>query len=236
MFDAVDDALLALARHGVTALAVGVLSDGKQDVRGYGAAVPETTFRIASITKPLSATLALRLVDDGLLALDEPVTGLRLPWDGITLRQLLSHQAGLAGGWSKPLAEYGDGDDALRRFASDEAVAAPVEPGKLFAYANPGYWLAGALSERAAGAPFEEALKSRVLEPLGMTRTGFCAGRAVGAEFDPVSPRPPPRRRPVLVRRRPARVRRPSPRRPGAAERCVAAGDADAADRRRAGR
>jgi CubicO group peptidase (beta-lactamase class C family) len=61
----------------------------------------------------------------------------------------------------------------LQRLAADEAVAAPVGPGELFAYANPGYWLAGALSERAAGTPFEEALKSRVLEPLGMARTGF---------------------------------------------------------------
>src|SRR4029453_9575140 len=124
VFDAVDDALLA--RYGVTALAVGVLPDGKQEGRGYGAAVPETAFRIASVTKPLSATLALQLVDDGLLALDEPVTGLRLPWEGITLRHLLSHQAGLAGGWRRPLDEYGDGDDALQRLAADEAVAAPV--------------------------------------------------------------------------------------------------------------
>jgi D-alanyl-D-alanine carboxypeptidase len=171
LFETIDDDLLE--RFGVTALAVGVLSEGEQVVRGYGSARPETTFRIASITKPHVAMLALQLVDDGLLALDEPLTGLRLPWEGITLRHLLSHQAGLAGGWKTPLEEYGEGDDALQRFAADEAVAAPVGPGELFSYANPGYWLVGALTERAAGVPFEEALRSRLLEPLSFERTGF---------------------------------------------------------------
>ena len=171
VFDRIDDDLLA--RSGVTALGVGVLADGGRDVRGYGTAVRETTFRIASITKPLVAALALQLVDEGLLALDDPVAGLRLPWDGITLRQLLSHQAGLAGGWATPLEDYGEGDDALQLLAADEVVAAPIGPGRLFSYANSGYWLTGALTERATGVPFEEALRNRVLEPLGMERTGF---------------------------------------------------------------
>ena len=171
VFDRIDDDLLA--RFGVTALGVGVLADGGRDVRGYGTAVPETTFRIASITKPLVAALALQLVDEGLLALDDPVAGLRLPWDGITLRQLLSHQAGLAGGWATPLEDYGEGDDALQLLAADEVAAAPIGPGRLFSYANSGYWLTGALTERATGVPFEEALRDRVLEPLGMERTGF---------------------------------------------------------------
>lgn len=160
-----------LERFGVSALAIGVRSGG-DSVRGYG--VPgATTFRIASITKSLVAATAMRLVEEGRLSLDEPLAALRLPWEGITLRQLLSHQAGLAGDWSKPLSEYGEGDDAFRLLAADEAVGAPVGPGRLWAYANPGYWLAGALIERAAGMPFEDAMRELVLEPLGMERTGF---------------------------------------------------------------
>jgi CubicO group peptidase (beta-lactamase class C family) len=170
LFDAVDDE--ALERHGVSALAVGVLSGDERAERGHGVA-PETTFRIASITKPIVAATAMRLVEEGRLALDEPVTGLRLPWDGITLRHLLSHQAGLAHDWSKPLSEYGEGDDALQRLAEDEAVGGPVGPGRLFAYSNPGYWLTGALIARAAEVPFEEAVHALVLRPLGMTRTSF---------------------------------------------------------------
>jgi len=162
----------AMKRHGVTQAAAGVLLAGERAVRGFGAE-PETTFRIASITKPLVATLALRLVEEGRLSLDEPLEGLRLPGDGVTLRHLLTHQAGLAGDRRASLAEFGDGDDALERLAAEEAIAGPVGPGELFAYSNYGYWLVAAVTARAAGTTFEDALQSYVLEPLGMGRTGF---------------------------------------------------------------
>lgn len=170
IFDAVDEK--ELERFGVSALAIGVSSGGDGFERAYGVS-PETTFRVASITKPLVAACAMRLVEEGRLSLDERLPGLRLPWEGITLRHLLSHQAGLAHDWSKPLSGYGEGEDALQRLARDEAVSGPVGPGRLFAYANPGYWLAGALIERAAEMPFEDALRELVLEPLRMGRTGF---------------------------------------------------------------
>lgn len=170
IFDAVEQG--DLERFGVTALAIAVDHGGGGHERAWG--VPtETTFRIASITKPIVAAAVLGLVEQGLLALDQPLDGLRLPWDGITLRQLLSHQAGLAHDWSRPLAEYGEGDDALQRLSADEAVGGPVGPGRYFAYSNPGYWLTGALIERAAEMPFEDALRVLVFEPLGMERTGF---------------------------------------------------------------
>jgi CubicO group peptidase (beta-lactamase class C family) len=166
IFEAADEA--ALGRYGVSALAIA----GDGEARGYG--VPAaTTFRVASITKPIVAATAMRLVEEGRLALDEPLSGLRLPWDGITLRHLLSHQAGLATGWPEPLEEYGEGEDALERLAEATAVGGPVGPGRLFTYANPGYWLTGALIQRAAGVPFEDAVRQLVLAPLGMERTGF---------------------------------------------------------------
>jgi CubicO group peptidase (beta-lactamase class C family) len=167
---AVDEA--DLDRFGVTALAIRVDAGGDGYARAWGVPV-EATFRIASITKPIVAAAAMKLVEEGALSLDEPLTGLRLPWKDVTLRQLLSHSAGLAGGWSKPLEDYGEGPDAMQRLAEDEAVGGPVGPGRLFTYANPGYWLTGALVERASGMPFEEALRTLVLEPLAMTRTGF---------------------------------------------------------------
>ena len=160
-----------LERFCVSALAIGVLSTGEREERSDGVA-PETTFRVASITKPLVAALALRLVEEGRLALDEPLTGLRLPWPGITLLRLLSHQAVLARKWSKPVSAYGEGEDVLQRPAADEAVGAPVPPGRLFVNANPRYWLTGAPVERAADMPFEHALRELVLQPLGMERTG----------------------------------------------------------------
>jgi CubicO group peptidase (beta-lactamase class C family) len=170
-----------LERLGVPGIAVSVLAGGERRVRAHGVADlstgepvhPDTQFLVASITKPLVATLAMRLVEEDLLSLDEPVHGLRLPWEGVTLRHMLSHHAGLAHEWPRPLADYGDGLDALELLAGDEPAAAPVGPGELFAYSNSGYWLAGALLERAAGMPFEDALRRFVLEPLGMRRTGF---------------------------------------------------------------
>ena len=184
LVDALDRAAPpALERLGVPGMAVGVQAAGARTIVVHGSAEPgggrpvqeSTQFRVASITKPIVATLALRLVEEGLLSLDAPLADLRLPWEGITLRHLLSHQSGLAGDWPRPLAGYGDGTDAFGLLAGDEAAAGPVGPGELFAYGNPGYWLTGALVERATGMPFEDALRRFVLEPLGMRRTGFVA-------------------------------------------------------------
>ena len=105
LLDALDRPVPAvLERLGVPGMAVGVFSRGERRVRAYGIAdlgarepvLPETQFRVASITKPIVAALALCLVEEGLLSLDDPLTGLRLPWEGLTLRHLLSHQTGLA--------------------------------------------------------------------------------------------------------------------------------------------
>ncbi len=191
------EAPAGLERHGVPGLSVGVLSRGERAVRTFGVASlatgepvrPETTFRIASITKPHVAALVLGLVEERRIALDEPLAGLRLPWPAITLRHLLSHQAGLAGDWPRQLSEYGDDDDALQRLVEDEVPAGPVGPGEHFAYCNAGYWLAGALVERATDRTFEEAMRVRVLEPLGMGRTGFAPGpsSAEGHDADPGS-------------------------------------------------
>jgi CubicO group peptidase (beta-lactamase class C family) len=170
-----------LERFGVPGLAVGVLANGTSAEQAYGVANLETgellhpnaRFRIASITKSFVAMLAMTLVEEGTLGLDERVQGLRLPWPRITLRQLLSHQAGLAAEWPVPLGEYGNGDDALELLAEDSPLAGVVGPGELFAYCNAGYWLAGALVAKSTGKTFEEAMRRRVLEPLGLERTGF---------------------------------------------------------------
>src|SRR6266540_255346 len=111
----------ALERSGVPGLAVAILCRGESAERGYGVASldtggpvrPETQFRVASITKPIVATLAMRLVEESRLALDDPLTGFRLPWVGITPRHLLSHPSGLAGAWPRPVARYGPGGEPL---------------------------------------------------------------------------------------------------------------------------
>jgi CubicO group peptidase (beta-lactamase class C family) len=174
----------ARERWNVPGIAVGLLRDGEtvtaaDGVRELGqeeVVSPTDVFRIASITKPFVATLAMTLVQDGLLDLDEPPAGTRT---AATVRQLLSHQGGLACEWPSPLDVVGDDDGALLRLAAGEPRRLPLAPGELFSYSNAGFWLVGAALARACGTSFEEAMRSRVLEPLGLETTGFDVERPV---------------------------------------------------------
>jgi CubicO group peptidase (beta-lactamase class C family) len=162
-------------RLGVQGFALGLLSDGEAvtfadgfaSVEARAPVTPETSFRIASITKPFTATLALALAEEGRLPLDEPLR------DDLTPRLLLSHQAGLACEWPRPLADYGEGDDALERLARDEPAAGPAGSRGVYSYSNAGYWLVAAAAARALGTTYEDALRERVLAPLRLERTGF---------------------------------------------------------------
>jgi CubicO group peptidase (beta-lactamase class C family) len=154
-------------------VAVGVSIEGKQAIGSSGDAV----FRIASVTKPFVAALVLTVVQDELVDLDAPVTDylpeLWLPSRPVTLRELLSHQAGLEHEWSTPLADFGDSDDALERLARGAPVAAPIEPGRWFSYASAGFYLAAAVVQRVTGTTLEAALQERILDPLGLRDTSF---------------------------------------------------------------
>lgn len=164
-------------RWHVPGLVLGVLDHGRIEVVADGVAEldsdepvrPETTFRIASVTKPFTATLVMALVQAGLLDLDEDLGGR----PGVTLRRCLSHQAGLPLELDPPLERFGADDESLARLAASEVPPGLVAPGELASYSNVGYWLSGAAASRAAGAPFEDALRERVLEPLGLARTAF---------------------------------------------------------------
>jgi CubicO group peptidase (beta-lactamase class C family) len=168
----------ARERWSVPGLAVGVLREGDVTLAADGLVslgedervTPESVFRIASITKPFVATLAMTLVQDGLLELDEPLPGSPV---AVTLRQLLSHQGGLTTEWPEPLDGFGESDDALERLARRDPERLPVGPGELFAYSNAGYWLVGAAIASAAGTTFEAAMAEGVLAPLGLSATGF---------------------------------------------------------------
>jgi len=168
----------ARQRWNVPGIAVGVLrtgeavavADGVASLDGEEPISPETVFRIASISKPFTATLAMTLVQDGLLGLDEPPPA--SPVDA-TLRQLLSHQGGLACEWHEPIDRFGEDDDALLELLDGEPEQLPVGPGELYSYSNGGYWLVGAAIARVCGTSFEEAVRARVLEPLALHATTY---------------------------------------------------------------
>jgi D-alanyl-D-alanine carboxypeptidase len=135
----------------------------------------DTQYRIGSITKTFVAVLVMRLREEGLLELTDPVAR-HLPETAelvgeVTVGQLLAHTSGLASETPSPWWERTPG--GLRPELADVLGAAPAKhaPGRRHHYSNPGYALLGALVERLRGAPWGDALGAEILGPLGMHRT-----------------------------------------------------------------
>ncbi|MCM4076170.1 serine hydrolase domain-containing protein [Paractinoplanes hotanensis] len=134
----------------------------------------DVQYRIGSITKTFVTLLALRLRDEGRLALADPLDR-HLPGTAVgeaTIGSLLSHTAGLAAEPPGPWWERSPG--SLRPEVADVLLDHPLvhPPGRRFHYSNPGFALLGALVAQLRGKPWTEVLAAEVLEPLGMTRTG----------------------------------------------------------------
>jgi CubicO group peptidase (beta-lactamase class C family) len=152
----------------VYAKAFGVLS-----AEGDVAVTPDSLFRLGSTTKMFTAAAVAGLALDGKLSLEDPVgkyiAGLDPRIGTITAAQLLSHTAGLRD--EAPM--FGSDDEAalgngVRAWKGDWFF---TEPGKIFSYSNPGYWLAGYLAETVAGKPYADVLAERLFVPLGMKRS-----------------------------------------------------------------
>jgi CubicO group peptidase (beta-lactamase class C family) len=173
-------------------LSVVVVEGGVLAVsQGYGwadagAGVPmtdATPVALGSTTKGLTALAVLQLVEQGRVDLDAPVTRY-LPafrvadarGGAITLRHLLSHQAGLPGGAVLDGAQ--DAAALARRVAALRDVALIAAPGEGYEYANDGYSVAGLVVQEVAGRPYERVVEERVFAPLGMARSTFDPVRA----------------------------------------------------------
>lgn len=134
---------------------------------------PDTLFRLGSTTKMMTALVALDDAAGGRLDLDVPVRtyvkDLHPAIGKVTLRQLLTHSAGIAEG--KPSVEFRD-DAALEKMVlgwGKEMLFAP--PGDVFSYTSPGYWLAGYVLERIHGKPYADVMRDQLFTPLGMVRS-----------------------------------------------------------------
>ncbi len=146
-------------------------------------ALPATTqdrFRLASVSKVLTAAAVMRLVERGVVDLDMPIghyrKGLPEPHRGVTLRQLVSHQAGLrhyiprdhdplAPGGSIDTRTYATTDDKLAIFINDPLISIP---GEVTHYSTFGYVLIGAVLESATGKAFPRILADEVTRPLAL--------------------------------------------------------------------
>ncbi|QGZ49926.1 serine hydrolase [Streptomyces sp. QHH-9511] len=133
----------------------------------------DTQYRIGSLTKVFTAVLVMRLRDEGLLDLNDPLEkhlpGTRV--GEVTVAQLLGHSAGLGAETPAPWWERTPGTvrPELADVLGDEPLVQPM--GRRHHYSNPGYTLLGSLVEAVRGVSWEEALRGEVLEPLGLTRT-----------------------------------------------------------------
>jgi len=164
-------------------VSVAVVYDGEV-IHSYAAssqkssrAVDEqTSFRIASISKILTAVTVLKLVEQSQLELDEPIVGLIADELGlpladerarkITIRQLLSHTSGISN-FLKIFFDTGSYDQmGMLEEALGETLAS--EPGSTFKYGNVSYALLGKAIERATGLSYQDAARQLVLAPLGL--------------------------------------------------------------------
>jgi len=153
---------------------------GTADEQGNPVA-PTTPFLIASLAKSVTAIAVLRLVDDGLVGLDKPVTTyvpeLAPGGDSVTVADLLHHRAGPT--TSDGLESFG-GDVGASVELNALRLADRLQPSD-FTYTNAGYDVLALLVERVSGRGFEDHLQDEVLGPLGMTATTTDAGLAAGA-------------------------------------------------------
>jgi CubicO group peptidase (beta-lactamase class C family) len=162
-------------------------------------------YGIASITKTFTGTAVMRLRDAGLLDLDDPAVAwlpeLRAmaspfgPVEAVTIRRMLSHESGLATeppgtDWAIP-AYQGAADQTLRR-ASEIAVTLP--PHARHKYSDLAYQLLGEIVTRVSGMPYPRYVREAILDPLGMSATGFpplpadlLARRATGYDWRALS-------------------------------------------------
>ncbi len=156
---------------------------GKADLATGQPMTVNTQVRIASITKPFTAALVMRLMEEGYLSLDHTVDtwlpgSLPRYGDRITIRMLLNHTSGIPDHentleWlekvaSDPYASWTNQDvlDILHRH-QDEFV----EPGTAYAYCNTGYYLLGMIIEAATGETVADVINRRFFKPLNLRRT-----------------------------------------------------------------
>jgi len=134
----------------------------------------ETIFRIASVSKPIAATALAHMVNERIIDLDASFYKYvpyypKKKWD-FTIRQLASHTAGIRGykgteyGLNKPYSIK----DSIEIFKDDELL---FEPGTDYLYTSYDWVLISLAMQEASGIPFEEYVRDKVLNPLGMTNT-----------------------------------------------------------------
>jgi len=182
-----------MAYYNVPGVSIAVINDFQVEwAKGYGVmeagknqpVTPETLFQTASIAKVVVAVMALNQVEKGVLGLDEDVNENLVSWqipdneflteEKVTLRRLLSHQAGVT---IEGFVGYRQGEsipDLLQILdgkppANSVPIRVDAIPGSLYRYSGGGYMIIQQLMEDMTGLPFDELARQIVFEPWGMS-------------------------------------------------------------------
>jgi CubicO group peptidase (beta-lactamase class C family) len=171
-----------MQRQHIPGLALLVARDGKiVQAQGYGLSnvelqapvKAETVFQSGSMGKQFTATAVMMLVEDGKIALDDPVSkyfkDAPPSWSEVTIRELLSHTAGFT--------DYPNNFDFRRDYTEAqllkivEGIPLAFPPGTKWSYSNLGYLTLGVLIHRVTGKFYGDFLQERIFQPLGMSTT-----------------------------------------------------------------
>lgn len=183
----------AARRHDVPGAAVAVwtgteLVEAATGVLNRNTGVETTVdslFQVGSTTKIWTSALVMRLVEEGLVDLDTPVRKYLPDFavadpevsETVTVRHLLTHTSGIVGDLFE---DTGRGDDSLDRYIAFLHGAGQAHaPGELFSYCNSGFVVLGALAARFGGGTWEQAMRERLLDPLGVTHVGLLPEEAI---------------------------------------------------------
>ena len=179
--------LAEAVRAGKLRAAVLMVATGRQRfTRAFGKAAPETVFLLASLTKPMTAAVLMRLVDEGKVTLDVPVSRHLPELEGersaITLKQLLNHTSGLPDMPPDNL-ELRKRHAPLSEFLRS-ALTVPLRnpPGTEVHYQSMGFLVAALLAEKLVGQPFPEQMRRALFKPVGMRNASLgLSGRRTAA-------------------------------------------------------
>jgi CubicO group peptidase (beta-lactamase class C family) len=184
-------AAVAIIRDGRVIFSKGF---GVVSLEAGGSITSDTLFRLGSTTKMFTGAALVTLSERGRLKLNEPIgkhaKGLSPKLSQLTPHQLISNTAGV-GDFSAPPPSHDDSALAtMVRSWKDDVLFG--EPGRIYSYSSPGFWLAGYVIEETGGKPYSDMMDELIFQPLGMRRTTFrplvamtypfAVGHAAGAD------------------------------------------------------
>ncbi|MFE2409230.1 serine hydrolase domain-containing protein [Kitasatospora sp. NPDC059408] len=189
-----------LTQTGVPGINVGIITPGGTYLKSFGVADktagtamdPSLHLRIGSETKTFTATAVLRLVDQGKVGLDDPISKYvdGVPGgDGITVRELGEMRSGLFPYSSDPDFVNTLINDPNHVFTPDQLLAygykhpAVSPPGTQFQYNNSNYIILGKLVEKLGGQPAEQFITDQVITPASLSQTSFPSGTSIPSPY-----------------------------------------------------